>query len=299
MTMSAIDKIRKSLRRSFPGLYRRFGRYFHKQYPLMRRILRHARRNPGQYADPEKKAALERIAAGEIPVFSFAGCEKYDTLEVEVNIDADGFPWVDHGGRRLWFRRGTDPAHVAETYRRLLKEQDADSPHRYRAAGFEVAEGDVLLDVGSAEGGWALEGVERASRVILFEVDPEWVGALERTFEPWRAKVTIVNRFASDSDDERNVTIDTVAGDQTAPLILKMDVEGAEERVLAGAAGVLSRPGTRAVICTYHRHDDHRRLSEAMRARGFRVDTSPGWMLFVHDRDLRPPFFRRGVIYCS
>ena len=279
-------------------MYKRFGRYFHKQYPLMRRILRHARQHPEMYADPETGAALERLAAGEISVFSFPGCGRYDTLAVEVHLDPDGFPWVDHGGRRLYFRRGTAAESVARSYRALLKEQDPASPHCYRAGGFEVVDGDVLLDVGSAEGVWALDGVERASRVILFEVDPEWIGALERTFEPWCGKVTIINRFASDTDDDRSVTIDTVVRGVDGPLFLKMDVEGSEERVLAGAREALSRPGTRAVICTYHRAGDHERLSEAMRGQGFDVATSGGWMLFVHDRELAPPYFRRGGIYC-
>jgi len=198
------------------------------------------------------------------------------------------------------------------------------------------------MDVGSAEGIYALDRVELAARTVLFEVDPEWVGALERTFAPWRDRVVIINKFASDVDEAGSgdgddiggdgggiggcsggsdttcntngsggsahsggigsVTVDSVARELGlgGPLMLKMDVEGAEERVLAGAGEVLSRPDTRAVICTYHRDGDHARLSERMRTRGFDVATSPGWMLFVHDRaGLQPPFFRRGVIYCA
>jgi hypothetical protein len=253
------------------------------------------------YSDPELTAAVKRLGAGSISVFSFPGSERYDALPVEVHVDKDGFPWVNHGGRRLWFRQGSDPAAVARNYRRLLQEQDPASPHCYRPEGFSVGDGDVLLDVGSAEGIFALDNVERAARVMLFEVDPAWIGALERTFEPWRDKVAIINRYASDVDDEDNTTIDTAVksfASEKGALFLKLDVEGAEERVLRGAEAALARSDTRAVVCTYHRHDDHRRLSEVMREQGFEVATSPGYMLFILDRDLRPPFFRRGVIYC-
>jgi hypothetical protein len=299
--MGRVDKIRKWLRGAFPGLYGRFGRYFHTHYPSQRRILKHVRLHPEQYSDPELAAAVDRLSKGAISVFSFPGCERYDTLAVEVHVDGEGFPWVDHGGRRLWFRQGSDPASVVATYRRLLQEQDPASPHCYRAGGCEVRDGDVLLDVGSAEGIFALDNVERAGRVVLFEVDPAWIGALERTFEPWRDKVDIVNKFASDADDDGNTTIDSVVGTLSGEgaLFLKLDVEGAEERVLSGAERALSRPDTRAVVCTYHRQDDHRRLSEVMRGCGFKVATSPGRMLFILDPDLSPPFFRRGVIYCT
>jgi predicted RNA methylase len=297
--MSRLDKIRKWLRRTFPGLYGRYGRYFHTHYALQRRILRHARRNPEQYSDPGLAAAVEHLRSGAISVFSFPGCEKYDALPVEVHTDADGFPWVEHGGRRLYFRRGTEPDAVARNYRRLRMEQDAASPHCYVAEGFGVLEGDALLDIGAAEGIFALDNIDRVSRAVLFEVTPEWTDALRRTFAPWRDKVEIINLFASDTDDECNIRVDTAVRGESAPLFLKLDVEGAEERVLDGAAEALSRPGTRAVVCTYHRHDDHARLSERMRARGFEVATSSGYMLFVHDRRLRPPFFRRGVIYCK
>ena len=296
--MDTADTVRKWLRRTFPRLYARFGRYFHTHYALQCRIVRHARRHPGEYADPGLAAAVTALSRGGISVFSFPGREKYDTLAVEVHVDDEGFPWVDHGGRRLYFRRGTTSAQVAALYRRLLEEQDPASPHCYRAGGGEAREGDVLLDVGSAEGIWALEGVERASSVILFEVEPAWAAALERTFAPWRDKVKIINKFASDVDDGHSVSLDTVVRELSGPLLLKIDVEGAEERVLEGAREALARLDTRAVICTYHRGGDHGKLSDVMRTQGYDVATSGGWMLFVHDRNLQPPFFRRGLIYC-
>ncbi|MDR2882494.1 MAG: FkbM family methyltransferase [Alistipes sp.] len=278
-------------------IYRRH--FFYRE--SRKRILRDVGRNPALYAEPELAAAVEYIFRHGISVLSYDGCERYDRIRIAVHHDEEGWPWVDHGGRRLYFRRGSDAEMVKMAYRSLLKEQDHASPHCYLAPRFEVREGDVLLDIGAAEGIWALDNVEKASRVVLFEAKQEWIGALERTFAPWRNKVTIVDKYASDMADADSVTVDAVVRRERldGPLLLKIDVEGAEERVLDGAGEVLARPDTRAVICTYHRQDDHTELSEKMRRLGFRVDTSRGYMLFVFARDLQPPFFRRGMIYCK
>jgi hypothetical protein len=300
--MEVGTKTRKWLRENFPFLYKRFGKYFHTHYKLRRRILRDAKRHPERYADPELAAAVEYLSRHGLSVFSYPGCGDYDSLDVGVHVDDEGFPWVDHGGRRLYFRPGTDPVSVAGSYRALSREQHPASPHCYHTVGFEFRRGDALFDIGSAEGIYALDNVERASRVFLFETDPKWVGALEKTFLPWKDKVVIINKFASDVDEADSVTVDATVReyDLDVPLLLKMDVEGAERKVLRGAAGALGRKDTRAVVCTYHRQNDHALLSETMRSHGFDVRTSGGRMLFIYDSGgLEAPFFRRGVIYCD
>lgn len=285
--------VQKWLNLTFPRAYKWCVDLINGHLRLRRQILREARLRPELY-DSE---AISRLKKFGVELFPFAGAERYDALEVEVHVDEGGFPWVWHSGKKLFFRAGSTPEAVLRTYRRLLKEQDPASPHHY---GFLVEPGGVLMDVGSAEGIYALDNVEVAGLIVLFEVDPAWIGALERTFAPWRDKVLIVNKFASDIDDDQNVTIDSVVLENkiTAPILLKLDVEGAENRVLSGSSAVLERPDTHATVCTYHRHDDHEQLSAVMRERGFHVCTSPGVMLFIFDRDMRPPFYRRGVIYC-
>ncbi len=290
----------KRLGVKLPLLAALYRRHFYRRR-LRRLILDDVERNPDLYAEASIAAAVGCLARRGVSVLSFDGHERYNRVEVRVHRDDDGWPWVDHRGRRLYFRRDIDTIVIQMTYRNLLREQDPDSPHCYLAPGFEARAGDVLLDIGAAEGIWALDNVEKARRVILFEAEAEWIGALERTFAPWSDRVTIVDKFAAEIEDECNVTVDGVVrrAGLEGPMLLKMDVEGAEERVLDGAREVLARPDTRAIVCTYHRHDDYAALSDKMRDLGFRVTTSRGYMLFVFARDLRPPFFRRGVIYCS
>lgn len=286
------------MKKNCPSVYRKTTFLWPKP-KLRRRILRDVGQNPERYAGPELAQAVDYVCRNGVSIFPHEFREKYDTLPVEVR-EEDGMAWVMRNGRRLWFPCARDPKSTAGNYRSLLREQDPQSPHCYETAGFGFGEGDVLFDIGAAEGMFALDNVEKASQVLLFECEPQWIGALEKTFEPWKDKVKIINKFVSDADGADTVTVDSVVREYgiDAPVFLKLDVEGVEADVLKGAAQTLSRKNTKAVVCTYHKHDDHKILSEMMRGHGFKVGTSPGYMLFVWD-NLKPPFFRRGVIYCS
>lgn len=314
--MRLIKKIGTLLRKNSPYLYRKAMCQYYMP-GLRRRILRDRKRYPDRYSDPELSQAVDYIRRNGTGVFPHPFREKYDSLRVEVLMD-DQMPYVLHNGHRLYFPFPGDPAKVARVYRSLLCEQDPESPHRYTINGFGVDRGSVLFDIGAAEGIFALDNVDKASRVFLFEADPVWIAALRKTFEPWKDKVVIINKYVSDMDgtdrdgaDTASATAATGATATTtadsvvreygidAPIFLKLDVEGAEADVLKGAHGILSRNDSKAVICTYHKYDDHRSISQIMDLYEYNVRTSRGYMLFVYDDDQRSPFFRRGVIYCQ
>ena len=102
-----------------------------------------------------------------------------------------------------------------------------------------------MVDVGAAEGIFALSNVEQAGRIVLFESSKEWIEPLKATFAPWKEKVEIVNKFAGDISNAKCVTLDDyfVPGDKLS--FLKIDVEGAESRLLSGCKRILS--GVKAV----------------------------------------------------
>ncbi len=225
----------------------------------------------------------------------------YDRRGVGVHADAEnGHRYVMHEGKRLYFPQRWNEKRIQAGYAALLREQDERSPHRYLTPEFDVMPQTHLFDIGAAEGILALSVIDRVAAVHLFEASGTWLEPLKLTFAPWKEKVRIVRKYVSDVDDEQNITLDTYAEKLDAEeILLKMDVEGAEAKVLAGGRKLLARPGVRAVICTYHRWEDYDELSARMHECGYRVVPSPGYMLLLNDPWLRAPWFRRGVIRCD
>ncbi len=158
-------------------------------------------------------------------------------------------------GRRLYFKRGFPAEKAERLYRALCMEQDPRSPHRY-FDNIEEARGKTFVDVGSAEGFTSLEVIEEAARVCLFEQDGLWAEALHATFEPWKDKVRIVNKYVGDKDCGQETTLDTFFRDkEKRDLFIKMDIEGAERHALRGSEGLFRSQSLQFAVCTYHRDD--------------------------------------------
>jgi hypothetical protein len=195
----------------------------------------------------------------------------------------------------LYFPEAWNDEQVKSYYNSLLVEQDIDSPHRYAAPGYEVREGDVIADIGAAEGIWALDNVEKAKKMFLFECEPGWMRALEKTFESWD-HVFIVNLYVSDVTEGINTTLDDFLEDEELNFI-KADIEGAELQLLHGATRTLSTVNNlRLLLCTYHKQNDAAEFKAILEGLGFCVEFSKRYMFFIFDPALSEPYIRRGLI---
>ena len=202
-----------------------------------------------------------------------------------------------HEGKRLYFKKRWGKKRIRLSFNELRKEQDIRSPHCYETDGFKIEKGDVLVDIGAAEGIFALSNADKAGRIILFESDKEWLEPLKATFAPWIEKVTIVNKFAGDVSNSKCVTLDDYFAPGDKLSFLKIDVEGAESRLLSGCKRILSdvKP-LKVAICSYHKAEDERELNEILVQYGFETSHSEGFMLVYTDRKLKAPYLRRGLI---
>ena len=230
-------------------------------------------------------------------IFPYSFVFDYDYNNIKVYYDnVKGLFYVIHKGKRLYYSRDyQSELAVKHSYYGISIEQDEKSPHRYLSDNFNVEENDVVIDIGAAEGNFSLDVVERTSNLYIFEPEKSWIEALNATFEPWKEKVHIINKFVSNIDNEKFATLDSLLGDNPVNFI-KIDVEGAELLILEGSKGILDNNNSlKLSICTYHRKNDAKTIGKILYDKKFNYSFSCGYMLFIYYR-LTPPYFRRGLI---
>jgi|HubBroStandDraft_1064217.scaffolds.fasta_scaffold29281_3 FkbM family methyltransferase len=141
-----------------------------------------------------------------------------------------------------------------------------------------LGSGDLFVDVGANQGGWSLVAAGRGARVFAFEPVPltrERLNAnIAENSNDIRGRIRVFPFGLSDEAGQVGFTADLDAGNHRVseqsgartdviyvdlvradnvlrgedPVLLKIDVEGEELRVLKGAPEVLSKPSLLAVV---------------------------------------------------
>jgi FkbM family methyltransferase len=196
----------------------------------------------------------------------------------------------DDPGFQLW---DTDQGHfwlTANAGIRLLAPSLADQKlNLYGEGEWGVRPGDVVLDCGAAFGVFTKKALQSGARlVVAVEPQPELVECLRRTFSKDidQRRVIVWPTGVWDREDQLELTvpentptggtlvlgreglvrnrsvrlmpIDRLVGELNLPRVdfIKMDIEGAEKKALAGAAGTLRKHRPRLAICSYHLPED-------------------------------------------
>jgi hypothetical protein len=273
-----------------------------KKYRVVNNIFRRYGELCKNHPDEEMIEALRYIKQnGPILIPYSLG----DNPPVEILQDEScNLKYVIHEGKRLYFNAAKSDHAITLLVSDLINEQNINSPHCYHSENFDAEEGDILFDIGAAEGIYALSVINKVNKVVLFECESEWFEPLKKTFEPWNDKVVIVKKYVSDSDSDTTITIDSFLEQHSEyvdkSLLFKVDVEGAEESVLKGMKNTLANRNVKAAICVYHKRNDYATLSQMMLNHGYNVETSKRYML-LHDDwndEYSPYYLTRGVIYC-
>jgi Methyltransferase FkbM domain len=118
-----------------------------------------------------------------------------------------------------------------------------------------------VIDVGANDGYFtfgcaaAFRRLQKRSEIVAFEPEAEHFRSLSnslRTQPNGEVEFTLIQKLAGAKDDACSKTLDSLPGERRNTLI-KIDVEGAEEDVLAGATSWL-RPGNYFLIEVHKEH---------------------------------------------
>jgi len=203
-----------------------------------------------------------------------------DSMEL-TQTDAAGYELAVVEPRQFWIPRGNRLA-LAE----VLGEQEEDV---YALHGRGVRAGDVVLDCGANVGAFSRHALEAGARlVVAIEPSPENVECLRRTFAGeirdgrmilypkgvWDREDKLVIRRIGGQSGGSSVAL-KFAGSEAGPTVplttidklveelrldrvdyIKMDIEGAEKRALAGAKATVARFKPRMAISMEHLPDD-------------------------------------------
>lgn len=246
----------------------------------------------------EVEKVLDYLRNRSVTMLPYYFQDQYIEDSIEVHDDKErGLRYVLLDGKKLYFKKRWSKRRIRLSYNELMKEMDSRCPHCYESESFKFESGDVLVDIGAAEGNFALSVVEKASRIILFESNKEWMEPLKATFEPWKDKVTIVKKFVGDVTNSTCTTLDDYISEGEKLSFLKIDIEGAESRLLDGSKRILQEQHPlKIAICTYHKPGDEQEFKERLTQYGFETSHSEGYILLFTDRNIKAPYLRRGLV---
>lgn len=231
-----------------------------------------------------------------------------DTLEVAVDSGFDAvsrMPFVVHKSKKLYFPKGFSSEEAVEMYlnyllvEKLLGVNDTEgTPHQYQSTNVHVEEGDVVFDIGAAEGLFALDQIDKASHVVVVESAPQWLEPLRLTFAPFGNKVTIVDKLVSTVEADNAISLGKLLLDsEFHSAFVKMDIEGCELSTITSAANIIKeKEGVKMAVTSYHRQHDADALVKLFHSTGYSTEFSNGYMLFDLYDTPAPPFFRKGIV---
>lgn len=160
---------------------------------------------------------------------------------------------------------------------------DKNDWHYYQKRHTEIGPGEILLDIGTAEGLFPLTVVDQCDKIYMVEPSKTFAGCLEKTFASYRDKIQIFHVAVGNQDgvipfDENSIEgsvaqaasgntyeidirkIDTLLADGQKITYLKADIEGFEQEMLRGAEQTIKRNKPKIAITTYHTQNDPKEI---------------------------------------
>lgn len=251
----------------------------------------------------EKQVVIDYIARNGIRMYCYPFFDEYEKKDIQVFFEQEhGLYYGIYMGHKMFLSRKIDTPEKAANYLRYtFMEQDKRSPHCYFTDDFRIDDKERGIDIGAAEGVFALDIIDRVEHIYLIEADSDWCEALALTFAKYEDKVTIIRGFVSNSGGKGQIVLDQMFKNTQIDFI-KMDIEGAEEEALSGAENLLRRCAPKLAVCTYHHAEDNSKFSKWLQEKGYSVKNSSGYVICQGEWELEHLMevdFRRALLWAE
>ncbi len=156
---------------------------------------------------------------------------------------------------------------------------DPNDWHYYQKTHTEVEKGEIILDIGTAEGLLPLLVIDKCDHIYMVEPSRIFCECLKKTFTNHLDKITIFNVAIGNEDgnilfDENSIDgkvtqennnnaytidiykIDSLLKNKEKITYLKADIEGFEQEMLKGAEQTIKRNKPKIAITTYHEENN-------------------------------------------
>lgn len=234
-------------------------------------------------SDAEIVEIISFLKRNRVYLYNYQWYLDYIDMDVETHYDdnLDMF-FFCHRGFNVYYNRLYGS--VEDDFRLMVSEQDKRCPHCYGNYIDESEHFDVIIDAGVAEGMFSINYLHQANKVILVEGDRNWAEALNYTFAKQikSGKVILINKYLSDSNEKDYITLDEIRNKHMGnadKVLIKMDIEGYEEKALREGRGLIAEtPNLKIIACSYHHQKAEEEITGIFKEYGMKTNCSKGYI---------------------
>jgi FkbM family methyltransferase len=163
---------------------------------------------------------------------------------------------------------------------------DVNDWHFYQNKNTKIEDGEILLDIGTAEGLFPLTVVDKCSHIYMIEPSKIFISSLKKTFQNFDNKTTIINSAVGSIESEVYFNEDSLGGQisnnkgnnkislskidtlfkDKKITYLKADIEGFEQEMLIGAAETIKLNKPKIAITCYHKENDSKEMIKLIKS---------------------------------
>ena len=250
----------------------------------------------------ELEVVLSYLKDNHLHMYCYPFYDEYRNKNTPIYFDDKANMYFGiYEGKRIYLAQRLNTVQKARAYfNAVIMEQDMRSPHCYWNNKLLCKKLGIGVDVGAAEGIFALKVIEEIKCIYLIEADEQWVEALEYTFAPYRDKVHIIRKFAGNKDCEDIVKLDTILKGEKIDF-MKMDIEGMELEALKGSENIILNNKIALAICVYHHEKDNEQIGQWLIEREYHIGNYRGLVVCQGDWELKnnETDFRKALLFAS